>query len=363
MADALKEMFNRQYFAQLAQGFKAAWQPFPDKQFLQQVCAGLEPLSLNERMRHCVAVLHGILPQDYRAAVGIMETVIPHMPRGYQNLLFPEYVAHYGLQDTAFSLAALRLFTQYGSSEFAVRHFLRQDFAATIAVMETWALDADAHVRRLASEGSRPRLPWSFKLDAVLQHPAATERILTSLRRDPALYVRKSVANHLNDHSKDNVAYMLGLVSGWDLQDPHTAWIVKHACRTLIKKGDAAALALFAYEKETSLRLTDFALQSTHLQLGEALAFRFRLHSTKASPQKLVVDYAITYPKQREASSRKVFKLKELHLAPDESLEISKRQVIQDFTTRKHYQGLHGLEILVNGATLHQSEFFLTVPD
>ncbi len=359
MADPLKEMFNKAYFNALANAIQQVWKPFPANDFMREVCLGLDVLSLNERMRHCVVILQRLLPQDFKEAVGILRDVIPLMPGGYQNLLFPDFVGVFGLADATFSLDALKFFTQFGSSEFAVRHFFKAAPKATLAVMETWACDENVHVRRLASEGSRPRLPWSFKLDAVLENPQLTHRILEALKADPALYVRKSVANHLNDLSKDHTDIMLSMVEGWDLSVAETAWIVKHACRTLIKKGNTRALSLFAFEQEVGVRLDAFELKSTSIALGERLQFAFVLHSTKDSPQKLVVDYRIHYVKQGGQLSAKVFKLKEVSLASGASMELAKNQVIQDFTTRKHYAGTHKIEILVNGVVMHEADFEL----
>ncbi len=361
MAEALKDMFDRSYFEGLANAIQKVWKPFSAKNFVSEVCEGLEARSLNERMRHCVVVLQRQLPQDYHEALGILSNVIPAMPRGYQNLLFPDFVAQFGLAGGEASLDALKFFTQFGSSEFAVRHFIREDPKAMMKVMQTWAKDKNEHVRRLASEGSRPRLPWSFKLDAVLAEPELTRPILETLRADSALYVRKSVANHLNDLSKDHTDYMLALVGSWDLGNEHTAWIVKHACRTLIKKGHPGSLRIFAFEDDLGVALSDFSITDTKIKLGDRLQFAFELRSTKDKAQKLVVDYRIHYRKQAGNLSGKVFKLKELTLNPGEKVELSKGQRIQDFTTRKHHAGQHILEVLVNGKILHTAEFDLSV--
>jgi 3-methyladenine DNA glycosylase AlkC len=258
-------------------------------------------------------------------------------------------VGQFGLEHTALSLDALKFFTRFGSSEFAVREFFVRDPAATLKRMREWAGDSCEHARRLASEGSRPRLPWSFRLDAVVKDPSLTRPILDALRIDASAYVRKSVANHLNDFSKDNSGYMISVLHAWDLQHPHTAWIAKHASRTLIKAGHAAALALFAFEKDTAVSLEKFWLKPKTLTLGGTLEFGFSLRSAKKTPQKLVIDYRIHYQKAGGQSAPKVFKLKETTLGGGESLEITKRQTIQDFTTRKHYAGEHRVEVLVNG--------------
>ena len=227
--------------------------------------------------------------------------------------------------------------------------------------MNTWAEDKNHHVRRLASEGSRPRLPWSFKLDEVIKDPRVTRSILEKLKTDPELYVQKSVANHLNDISKDNTDFMLSLIKTWDKTNARTAWIIKHASRTLIKKGNIQTLTLFDFEKNVKLELKNFKLIRSGLNLGESLQFKFDLVSQKASSQKLVVDFKLFYRKKKGELSPKVFKLKELKLKPKETVSISKTHRLQDFTTRKHYSGKHFIEIMINGKVYSTKEFTLTV--
>lgn len=227
--------------------------------------------------------------------------------------------------------------------------------------MNKWAEDKNHHVRRLASEGSRPRLPWSFKLDEVIKDPKVTRSILEKLKADEELYVKKSVANHLNDISKENTDYMLGLINTWDKTNPHTAWIIKHASRTLIKKGHAGSLAVFDFEKNVKVRIANFKLNKTKIKLGEELNFNFDLISEKIKSQKLVIDYVIHYAKKSGGQSPKVFKLKELDLKPKQTVSISKKQRFQDFTTRKHYSGKHIVEVMVNGKSLMKKQFVLIV--
>ncbi|ASS48340.1 MAG: hypothetical protein A3D31_08750 [Candidatus Fluviicola riflensis] len=359
--EPLKELFNRAFYEQFADAFTEVHSGFNRDQFVKDVTKHFEPLSLNERMRNTSVVLQKHLPADYEKALEIMYATIPTLRSGYTTLVFPDFVSQFGLQHRQLSLEALKYFTKFGSSEFAIRVFLKNDFESTLAKMIDWAGDENHHVRRLATEGSRPRLPWSFKLPQVIENPRVTQPILEQLKSDPELYVRKSVANHLNDFSKDNPEYMIDLVSSWDRSHPHTAWIVKHGTRTLIKKGNAASMAVFGFEKEVKLRVENFHLVSADLKLGEVLDFSFDLISEKQTSQKLVVDYIIHYRKSAGDLSPKVFKLKELTLEPNQRITLSKKQRIQDFTTRKHYAGEHLLEIQVNGKVMAMLLFQLAV--
>ena len=159
--------------------------------------------------------------------------------------------------------------------------------------MNQWAKDKNHHVRRLASEGSRPRLPWSFKLEEVITNPKSTQSILEILKADKEPYVKKSVANHLNDLSKDNTEFMLSIIKSWDTTNLDTAWVVKHASRTLIKKGNVQSLAVFNFEKNPKVKLENFKIVNPKIKLGNYLAFEFDLISKKTTPQKLVIDYII----------------------------------------------------------------------
>ena len=359
--DALKELFNKNYYKHLAGLFEAVDNGFKADKFLEQVTKDLDQLSLNQRLRNTSVVLKDYLPADFKRAIEIMYKVIPHARGGYANLVFPDFVGLYGHAHFKLAMQALKHFTVFGSSEFAIREFLKRDFDKTYAVMCDWAKDKDPHVRRLASEGSRPRLPWSFKLDEVVNDPTKTKTILELLKEDEELYVKKSVANHLNDISKQHPDYMVTLVNSWDKKNPNTAWIIKHASRTLIKKGHSDSLAIFGFEKNPKIKLDNFKIQKNRITLGDELHFEFDLRSDKKTDQKLVVDYIIHYRKKSGELSPKVFKLKELNLKPGEKIKISKKQMIKDFSTRKHFAGEHVVEIQINGKVLTKESFKLSL--
>lgn len=358
--EPLKEMFNKKYYQHLANTLSNVDKNFNSKLFLKDVTHDMEPLSLNQRLRNTSIQLKKHLPADYKKSITILKKVANEMPTGYTALIYPDFVGLYGHDATEFSLEALAYFTSFGSSEFAIREYLKRNTKPTLRTMEKWAENKSEHIRRLASEGSRPRLPWSFKLDAIIKDPSLTQKILEKLNADDSLYVRKSVANHLNDFSKDHPEYMLNLVGKWDKKNKHTAWIIKHACRTLIKKGNAQALSIFSFDKNIQVKLDELRINQTKIKLGESLQFDINLQSTGKKPQKLVVDYCIHYFK-KIGLSPKVFKLKEITLNPGENITIKKSQLFKDLTTRKHYGGKHVLEIMVNGNVLGKKEFTLVV--
>ena len=356
--EPLKEMFNEGWYKNLGSRLAEVDADFNSKKFVSGCCKNISELSLNQRLRRTSQVLRELLPASYARSVKILREVIPQMPGGYTNLVFPDFVSLYGHSHFNLSMDSLAYFTRFGSSEFAVREFLKNDFDNTIKVMYSWANDENHHVRRLASEGSRPRLPWSFKLDRVIQQPESTRPILDALRADPELYVRKSVANHLNDISKFDPAYMLRLCASWPATNERTAWIIRHANRTLIKKGHEGSLAALRFEKDPLFEVKKFRLSPPVLKIGSTLSFSFEMKGLKDHGQKLAVDFKIYYQKKNGVSA-KTFKLKEFVLMPGVDEKLAKKQSFTDLSTRKHRPGRHLFELQVNGRTIIKEAFTL----
>ena len=359
-APALKEIFNRARLRHFAMETAAIWPDFDGKRFMKLATAGLDELGIMQRMRQTAVSLHETLPEAFPDALPILEKLAPRIGHSFAAITLSEYVALYGQHHFEPALKALKFFTPFGSSEFAIRHFLLADFERTIAAMREWAKDENEHVRRLASEGSRPRLPWSFQLKNLVADPSPTGPILETLKADPSLYVRKSVANHLNDIGKDHPDLLVGRVSGWDLDNKHTAWIVRHALRTLIKKGDPRALALIGTTGKAEVRVESFTVEPLRIELGERITTSAKLKSTSKAAQRLVIDYAVHYPK-KNGLSRKVFKLKETELLPGATCDFAISQTVKDFTTRKHNAGFHRVELIVNGEAVAESGFDLGI--
>ncbi|MGE0502747.1 MAG: DNA alkylation repair protein [Rhizobiaceae bacterium] len=358
---ALKEIFDRDRFRHIAAEAAAVWPAFDGKRFMAVATKDLAALGIMQRVRRTATALHAVLPEDFDRAASILRDLAPRVGHSFAAIALSEYVALYGRNHFDRSMQALRHLTRYGSSEFAIRHFLVGDFDRTLAVMRDWADDDNEHVRRLASEGSRPRLPWSFQLKNLIVDPSPTMPILEALRADGSPYVRKSVANHLNDIGKDHPAALIERVSGWDRGDPRTAWIVRHALRTLIKKGEPAALSLVGATGKAEVAVRRFTVEPARIELGERIAITATLASAADCLQRLVVDYAVHYARKGGAASRKVFKLKEIDLPAGGSAELSISQAIRDFSTRKHHPGRHVVELLVNGETMAEGAFDLRI--
>ena len=358
-APALKEIFNVERLQHIASEMSAVYPAFDAKGFLKHAKAGLAELSVMQRMARVSESLHAVIALDYPQTLKLLYALAPRLNSGFVSLFLPHYVASYGRDDFKRSMAALEYFTTFGSAEFAIRHFLLHDFQRTLAVMHTWSLDANEHVRRLASEGSRPRLPWSFRLAEVQANPELCAAILDNLKADSSLYVRKSVANHLNDITKDHPDWVLSLIEGWNLENPHTAWIARHALRSLIKQGNTRALTIMGAGAKAEVKLHNLSVTPAVINLGERINLSFNLESTADTAQKLVVDYAIDYVKSAGHSAPKVFKLKAFTLGAGEVQSISREQHIRELTTRRHYPGSHWVHVMVNGERLGSAEFEL----
>ncbi|MGH6696005.1 DNA alkylation repair protein [Sphingopyxis sp.] len=359
----LKDILGPQAMQTIGDAGTAASPRFDRAAFLSAASGGLDALSIMERVRHIADALHAALPGDYAAALDVVRAMAPRLTHGFQAMAVTEYVARYGLDDFDRSMDALADLTRFGSAEFAIRPFLAADTSRALAVMMRWTGSADEHVRRLASEGARPRLPWAARVPALKADPTLAAPILEMLKADPSLYVRKSVANHLNDIAKDRPDWLLGRLAAWPQDDARTAWIIRHALRTLIKKGDPAALALIGVGHGAAVSVRNFGISPATVRLGDRIAITADLASASADDQRLVVDYRVHYARAGGKSAAKVFKLKTFELAAGETAPLAIRQTIRDFSTRRHHPGRHEVELIVNGQMMATAAFDILPTD
>jgi len=362
MAELLKNQFFHPVFLEKLRAVLAGIHPeFPGKKFYRLVYdKEWKNEELKQRMAHISRALHQTLPSDYGQAIEILMKAAPHF-NGFDGMVFPDYVGQFGLDHWERSMEALELFTQYSSSEFAIRPLIIRYEKMTLKRMEEWSRDPNHHLRRLASEGCRPRLPWAMALPKFKQDPLPLRSILENLKSDTSDYVRKSVANNLNDISKDNKELVLKWITNWNQNpSPATHWIIKHALRGLVKAGDTQALDLLGYGK-ANVVLHNFKVTPTKISMGESITLSFELQNHDGTPHSLMVDYIIHFAKANGKNAPKVFKLTSLDLPPKNRKLLSKKHSIQPITTRKYYSGKHLLEIQVNGKMLGKSSFELIV--
>ncbi len=359
MAEKLKDLFfSSSFINQLEDAIQQIYPDFDQENFIRLVHDGTwETKELKEKMRHIARCLHETLPKDYPEALKILIEVAPSF-RGFDAMVFPDYVECYGLDEWDLSLPALALFTKYASSEFAIRPFLARDPERAMAYLRLCAEDEDPHVRRLASEGCRPRLPWAMALPVFKKDPSLILPILEKLKNDESEYVRKSVANNLNDISKDHPERMLDICERWYGHTENTDWIVKHACRGLLKAGNRRAMLLFGFGDPTHISVENLRLDKGALSIGEDLQFTFELRVNTKETGRVRLELGVYYVKAKGGLSRKIFQIKEDSFDPGSYL-ISRKRSFADQSTRKHYPGEHQISIIVNGLEMRKASFEL----
>lgn len=349
MSSLLKDRYSPAYVERLAAAMAEAWPRFDAAGYVRAVLGdGWAGLELKQRMRRLSSMLHRFLPVPYARQIAVLEkAAVPF--GGFEGMLFPDFVEQFGLDDFETSTRALEWFTQFSSSEFAVRPFITRYGPRMMTVMRSWASHDNEHVRRLASEGCRPRLPWALALPEFKRDPSPVLPILEALKADPSDYVRRSVANNLNDIAKDHPEVVLAVARRWLGNSKPTDALVKHACRTLLKRGDQRALELFGYRRTVGVKVTGLRLSAAKLRIGEDLRFQFNVLHRARRPVALRLEYAVDFVKASGRTTRKVFKISEGIFGPDEPRQFERKHRFRDFTTRKHHPGEHRLSILVNG--------------
>lgn len=362
----LKNIFTRDLLEGFAQILQKVWSPFPADHFIEQVFHdNWKALELKERMRHISHCLQHTLPEEYPVAVQILSNTTQAMiDHSGEKMVFeygflPDFVQCFGLEYPDISIPAMELMTRWTSAEFAVRPYLKRYPDRMYAQMQAWAQHPSWCVRRLASEGFRPRLPWGMGIPILKKEPQLILPVLELLKKDPSESVRRSVANNLNDISKDHPELVLDVAEQWQGDNDDTNWVVRHACRGLLKKGHPRALKLFGFDPDVKT-VGIHSFQYDHeVKIGERFHFQFTLKNEGQKHSLIRLEYAINYQTRSGKISHKVFKISEFSLAPGEEKHFTKNQRFQDFTTRKHYPGEHLISILVNGRVMDTGQFDL----
>jgi 3-methyladenine DNA glycosylase AlkC len=355
-------MYNERSVAALAKAIQEIYPTFDQGSFAARVFDAEWPnRELKGRMRHITTVLGDCLPADYRSALEVMQRALPLVAeQGFEKMVFPDFVEVYGLDDWDASVPALEQFTQHVSAEFAIRPFIVRYQERTMALMLQWAGHEHPAVRRLASEGCRPRLPWGIALPALKADPSPILPILEQLKSDPSESVRRSVANNLNDISKDNPDVVLEVLRRWRALDTdEIGWITSHALRTLIKSGHPGALELLGYSSAPAIAVRELTVEPKSIPMGGQVTFYFEIESQSDEPQDLIIDYVVHLIRANGKQTPKVFKLTKRTLEPGQVLSISRRHSFAPVTTRKYYPGAHAIEPKINGRLFQRVDFEL----
>ncbi len=356
MAEQLKNLYSKEFILKLANKLFLTHENFEKENFINSIFDNTwENLELKMRMRHIALTLNKYLPFAYKKQVEILKEVKKDFG-GLEAMVFQDFVEVFGLDDLEESLNALEIFTIDSSSEFAIRQFILKYEEETMQQMKIWSQSSNEHLRRLASEGCRPRLPWAVALPLFKRDPTKVLEIIELLKNDKSLYVRKSVANNLNDISKDNPELVIEFVKANLGSTKELDWICKHASRTLLKKGDKQILDLFDFSKSNHINLIDFCYDKS-VNVDENLTFSFEINSSE-SIGNIRVEYAIDYLKSNKTHNRKIFMISQNEIKSS-SKKFTKKQSFKNMTTRKHYLGKHFITILINGVEVLKEEFYL----
>jgi len=373
MPEPFKNMISKKVIAGMASHFKKHWPDFNADGFIVSATKNLNSLELKERTDQVTDAMHKYFPPDF-AAAGKMMLASLGSPvggetsgsmvdiegiTGWAVIPMTNYVGLYGGRQFELSMTLFKEMTKRATAEFGIRHFLLEHPEETLSVLRLWAADEDYHVRRLVSEGIRPRLPWASRLSAFVKDPFPVIELLELLKDDDKEYVRRSVANNLNDISKDHPDLVADIAERWLKEaTKEREKLVSHACRTLKKKGHKKTLQILGFGVPR-IKKSSINILTPELKFGDSLQFELIIISDLGKDQDLMIDYIIHHQKANGTTSPKVFKWRTTTLQANEKLSLTKKHAIKKITTRIYYPGLHVIEVMVNGVSLGTSGFQL----
>jgi 3-methyladenine DNA glycosylase AlkC len=373
--EPFKNVFSQELVGQISGHLGKHIADFNERRFQSPILAALEDLELKERAQIIADHVHLALPADHGSRAEILLAILHPddgelSARDNKNGLsgwgvhpLTMVVGQHGLDDFDRSLTVLREMTKRFTSEFGVRYFLLSDQDRALAIMRGWIKDENVHVRRLISEGTRPRLPWAMQLPALIADPSPMLPILEALRDDEEEYVRRSVANHLNDIAKDHPDLVAEIAKDWMQDaDKNRHKLIRHACRTLIKAGHKGTLEAFGLAAP-QIEIPVLTIKTPQVVYGEALEFQVELRSLSRKPQTLLIDYLVHFRKANGQLVGKVFKWTKVELQPGEVRQFNRKHAIRPITTRKYYAGQQGVSVRINGEDFGDGVFDLIMPD
>lgn len=368
MSNLLKDIYSPAFYGSFSNAVSEVVPSFDRTKFSKLIFdKDWQSRELKDRMKHTSLVLKQFLPDDFEKAIVSIENIITVLRQQQQIreatvefMFFPHYIETFGLDHFETSIKSFEFVTQFTSCEFAVRPFIIRYGDKMIDQMYRWSFHDSHHVRRLSSEGSRPRLPWAIALPELKKNPKPILPILENLKTDPSEYVRRSVANNLNDIAKDNPDIVISIARQWKGNGKETEAIIKHGCRTLLKQGHPDILKYYSLNGSHKIQVKDFKIITPNVKIGSDLKFSFTLINAESKTQTVRIDFAIYYLRQNGTLSKKVFKISEREVKPNEKINFEKRQSFKIITTRKFYTGHQKLSIIINGQERQVGNFKLT---
>ena len=376
MAEPFKNLLSKNIIEGMAKHFKCQWSNFDDKGFITDTINDLDSLELKARTERITDTMIKYFPTDFEKAGEIMlaslgsplnddisaGTVDAKGIAGWAVTPLTHYVGLRGHDHFDLSMTLFKEMTKRASSEFGIRFFLLESSERTLSVLKTWTVDNNQHVRRLVSEGSRPRLPWAMNLPNYIKDPSPVIELLEELKDDNKEYVRRSVANNLNDIAKDHPDTVAEIASQWlKGASNERKKLIRHACRTLVKNGHKKTLKVLGFNPP-KIQKANISLSTPEVVFGDTLQFTLSICSDSSKDQPLMIDYIVHHQKANGKTSPKVFKWRTTTLLAEKTLTLTKNHAIKKITTRKYYPGLHAVEIMVNGISMGKSDFNLLMP-
>jgi 3-methyladenine DNA glycosylase AlkC len=360
MAEPLKNHFDRDLVELLASRFTKATADFDRRDFTTTVLAAIPALELKERINLIADELRSGLPDHYPTALSLVVAVAETDGiEGFTAWPLCSFVERHGLVDPPASLAAIERLTRHFSCEFAIRPFLEHHLDLTLDHLHQWTGSDDETVRRLPSEGTRPHLPWGPKVAVLLDDPEIGVALLTELRHDPSETVRRSVANHLNDLARNHPDRVVEITREWSADTTVEPSMIRHALRSLVKKGHPGALAVLGFTTEPEVKVEAFTVSPSELTLTNSIDLRATIVSTGTTDQCLVIDFVIHHIGAGGSTSPKVFKWTTVDIAPGEAISLAKRRRIATAATRRYRAGIHRVELQIAGGIAAESAFDL----
>lgn len=365
MATLLKEVYNSEFIENLSISISKFDSSFNQKNFKEFLLNNSWcEKSLKERMRAISIALNEFLtPNSINEKIEILKKTVIHLQKNTNSslsfIVFPDFIEQF-CDDFDLAINSLEFFTEFGSSEFAMRKFIEINQDEAFKYLEKFSKSKNFHVRRLASECCRPLLPWGKLLRNLKENPEPILKILENLKFDEEIYVKKSIANNLNDISKNNPDLVLKLLERWK-KEKVSEFIIKHALRTLLKNGNPKALFLIGIKnnkKEQNYIIKDFYLEKPQVNLNNYLNFGFDLENFKSN-NKIRIEYAVFFLKKNGSLSKKIFQISTKNFEKG-VFKLTKKHLFKNFTTRKHYFGEHFISLIVNGLEIDKIKFDLT---
>ena len=360
-----KDHLDKSAVSVFAKQITEVYPRFKQKRYVETVLSdGFLKLELKERLNRMSGALASFLPSHYDSAVKILIEAAPHVGT-FENWALTGYVELFGLKHFKSSVHAMQELTKYGTSEFAIRPFMIHHTAKMLPILMKWTMSRNEHIRRLAAEGSRPRGVWTVHIDAFKKDARPVIDILARLKSDESLYVRKAVANNLNDISKEHPDLVASTCKKWqEAGDARTDWIIKHGCRTLIKNGHPLVMSLFGFAKKPNVRIKSFSIKPAKVKIGDGgmATLVLKLSTDQKSKQKLSIDYRVYFVSKNGSKSKRLFKWVVTSIDSKNDLTLEKKQSFKDQLTRKHFPGVHDIEVLINGNVVASKRVILSSP-